>query len=173
MTWRHYFRCLGQTSNPKVVGHRGESYTGEILTPTPEVPRFAPICSRCVESMEYVGSGESEARTAPHSSALEPHEHELLAHLADEVCEVGREIAKIFRYGLDGSHPEEPSIANRDRLARECGQAAAAVDMLIQIGALDPAKITRARDEKFRLAGQWFRHVTISGGTVAVIRRGR
>lgn len=169
--WRHYFRCLGQTSNPKLAGHRGESYTGEVVTPSPQRPRFPPICSGCVEAMEYVGTGEGEHGHAPHFSKLDPHEHELLAHLAEELAEAGQEAAKILIHGLGSRHPDQPGVSNRDRLATELGHVAAAVDMLVQLDVVDSVAVQRGRDEKFRRAGRWLHHVAISGGTVAVIRR--
>jgi len=170
-SWRHYFRCLGQTSNPKITGHQSDTYTGEVVTPGQERPRFPPICPKCVEAMEYVGSGPGEVGHAPHFSRLDPHEHEMLAHLLDEIAEVAQEVAKIQIHGLDSSHPSTPQVTNRHRLATEIGEVQAAIDMLVQLGMVDPATIQRGRDEKFRRVGRWLHHVTISGGTVAVIRR--
>lgn len=160
MSHAHYFSCRR---------HGDQDHRAELITPTERRPS-APLCSTCYSMMEYVGC-DPVAKCSQHFAALTPVEHEMLAHLCEELCEAGKKIMKTFRHGLESHHPNNfPIHDNRREIETEVGHVAAAVDMLIQLGVLSQERIDRGRDEKFKAIGEWLHHVTISGGTVAVPR---
>jgi hypothetical protein len=54
-----------------------------------------------------------------HFNNLTPAEAERLAMLAEECAEVIQIVGKILRHGYDSYHPKDPSMDNRDLLAKE------------------------------------------------------
>lgn len=60
-----------------------------------------------------------------HFNQLTPAEAERLAMLAEECAEVIQIVGKILRHGYDSYHPDDPSVTNRDLLAKEITDVAA------------------------------------------------
>ncbi len=74
----------------------------------------------------------------------------ILAKTAEECNEVGKAIMKLFIYGEDSHHPDEPSESNLDHLIQELGDVLAMIELLrdetalgITQAALDAAKLKK------------------------------
>lgn len=73
----------------------------------------------------------------------------LLDTLDEELHEIGTEICKGHRFGLDDCDPGKPErIPVRDRLALEIGDFLGVVDMLVDRDIIDPDIIRGARENK-------------------------
>lgn len=57
-------------------------------------------------------------------------EQYILSKVAEEAVEVSKEALKAQQFGMQSSHPDEPSITNRDRIVAELNDLLACVFML-------------------------------------------
>lgn len=65
-----------------------------------------------------------------HFNKLTPAEAERLAMLAEECAEVIQVVGKILRHGYDSYHPDQPSVSNRDLLAKESTEVVAILNAM-------------------------------------------
>lgn len=85
----------------------------------------------------------------------------MLVLASEECAEVIEAAAKAQRHGLLGSHPNG-GPHNIDRVARELGQVAAVVEMMIQLGIIDRVEYEAGIEEKWEKVGDYLHHVAIS-----------
>ncbi len=91
---------------------------------------------------------------------LKPHELEMLALASEECCEVGEAVGKALRHGLNECHPDG-GRDNIDNVARELGQVAAVVEMMLQLGVLDRIEVEAGIEEKWEKVGDYLHHVHV------------
>ena len=72
--------------------------------------------------------------------------NEIMIITQEEAAEVIQEISKIFRFGIDSQHRDGPS--HREKLEAEVGDLLCMIDLLVEHGVVDPAKIYRANQDK-------------------------
>jgi len=68
---------------------------------------------------------------------------ELLVILMEECAEVQHRAAKILRFGLGETEPEQP-LKNTERLAQEVGDLICVIDKLVARGVMDGEQIREA-----------------------------
>lgn len=82
-------------------------------------------------------------------NGLTPAQEERLTWLAEELCEAGKEIMKILRYGYDSYNPNDPSHpGNRKALQIELADVVKAIQFLDERGDLDLKEILRLSENR-------------------------
>ena len=78
---------------------------------------------------------------------------EILIITQEEAGEVIQEIAKCFRFGIDGTHKSGES--HREMLTQEVGDLMLMCDLLVEAGVITQAGITAAKQRKRDKLHQW------------------
>jgi len=78
---------------------------------------------------------------------------EILIITQEEAGEVIQEIAKCFRFGIDGTH--KSGIPHRLMLEQEVGDLMLMCDLLVEAGVLTQSGITEAKQRKRDKLHQW------------------
>ena len=71
---------------------------------------------------------------------------EILVITQEEAAEVIQEISKIFRFGIDVAHRD--GMLHREKLEIEVGDLLTMINLLIEHGIIDPAKVEIAKQAK-------------------------
>jgi len=79
---------------------------------------------------------------------------EILLITQEECAEVSQAISKVFRFGMEDSHPVT-GINNREHLEEEIGDLMCMIDLLIDNGIVSEAACITAKNEKLNKLTQW------------------
>lgn len=84
-----------------------------------------------------------------HNKKSTPEENEILNITSEECAEVIQSISKIFRFGWDSCHPDNPFCTNKDHFEEELGDLLCMIRILDQKKIIDMAKIETAMYNKY------------------------
>lgn len=73
----------------------------------------------------------------------------------EECAEVVQAISKIFRFGLDSSHPNRPGYTNKMHLEEEIGDLLCMIQLLKNQGLLDDSEVEIAMRKKLVKLQTW------------------
>jgi NTP pyrophosphatase (non-canonical NTP hydrolase) len=81
---------------------------------------------------------------------------ETLRILQEECAEVIQAISKVFRFGLQATHPDTPNQTNLYRLQEELGDLLAMIELLVDsnVGVSDEGLVL-AKNKKFEKLKKW------------------
>lgn len=79
---------------------------------------------------------------------------EILLITQEECAEVTQAISKIFRFGMEDSHPST-KISNREHLEEEVGDLMCMIDLLIDSGMVSESAVMTAKAEKMNKLMTW------------------
>jgi len=79
----------------------------------------------------------------------------LLNITLEECAEVVQSISKIFRFGMDGTHPDRPLETNKMHLEEEIGDLLCMIQLLESQGLLDAAVVEVAMHKKLDKLKFW------------------
>ena len=79
---------------------------------------------------------------------------EALLILQEECAEVTQAVSKCFRFGLDNFKPGKPAT-NAEHLETEIGDVLAMIDILVDQGIVDKARLAAATAAKKEKLKQW------------------
>jgi NTP pyrophosphatase (non-canonical NTP hydrolase) len=81
-------------------------------------------------------------------------EKQVLLIAQEECAEVTQAISKVFRFGLNGTHPDRAQD-NQEHLSEEIGDLIAMIELLIRNGIIKEADVMQARINKFKKLSKW------------------
>jgi NTP pyrophosphatase (non-canonical NTP hydrolase) len=79
---------------------------------------------------------------------------EILLITQEECAEVSQAISKVFRFGMEDSHPVT-GINNREHLEEELGDLLCMIELLIENGVVSEAALMTAKNEKLNKLMTW------------------
>lgn len=79
---------------------------------------------------------------------------EILTILVEECAEVTQLACKIQRFGLNSSHPSDPTT-NKQLLTSELGDLLAMINLLIEASEIDPIAVESAKAAKILRLHTW------------------
>lgn len=82
-------------------------------------------------------------------------ESELLNITLEECAEVVQAISKVFRFGWDSCHPNEPYVTNKMHLEEEIGDLVCMIRLLEDRGIIDPVEVETAVHNKRKKLAKW------------------
>lgn len=80
---------------------------------------------------------------------------EQLAFFTEETGEALHAVGKVNRHGYDSRWPKHDGPSNLDRLEEEIGHVLAAIDILVETGAVDVERIASSRVDKLHGVQTW------------------
>jgi len=80
---------------------------------------------------------------------------ETLRILQEECAEVIQAISKVFRFGLEATHPDTPNQTNLYRLQEELGDLLAMIELLDKQGIVDSNILLQFKLDKFIKLKKW------------------
>lgn len=97
-------------------------------------------------------------KDTPHFNQLTPQEAETVAILMEECAEVIQVCGKILRHGLESSHPDNPTVTNRQLLELEIGHVLYAKNRSLEILPLSSLEIVKSINKKAEKIGRFLHH---------------
>jgi NTP pyrophosphatase (non-canonical NTP hydrolase) len=85
---------------------------------------------------------------------LNEQQQEILRISQEECAEVIQAISKVFRFGLNGTHPDRAQD-NQEHLSEEIGDLIAMIELLIRNGIIKEDDVMQARINKFKKLSKW------------------
>lgn len=85
---------------------------------------------------------------------MDKQTRELMNITLEECAEVTQAISKIFRFGFESCHPNNPGYSNKMHLEEEVGDLLCMLQLLEEKGILDPNNVAAAyhnKREKLRI----------------------
>jgi len=79
----------------------------------------------------------------------------ILQILQEECAEVIQATSKIFRFGIESSHPDTPDKTNTDHLEEELGDLLAMIDLLSMHGVIDLNNLLVYKHAKIEKLRTW------------------
>jgi len=83
------------------------------------------------------------------------NQKEILSIAQEECAEVVQAISKIFRFGFDAHHPDQPDKTNKQRLEEELGDLQCMISLMIEFGIVDEYALQKAEVNKHAKLKRW------------------
>ena len=96
---------------------------------------------------------------------MEAQTKEAMDILQEECAEVIQAISKVFRFGLNQTHPET-GISNKENLQTEIGQLSFMLTMLVSQWDLDTDAIEESYHNKMETYQEWYKYFPKEGAYV-------
>ena len=82
-------------------------------------------------------------------------EREILNIALEECAEVTQAISKVFRFGFESCHPDNPNWTNRDHLTEEVGDLMCMIHLMMQQGIIERSGVEKAVSGKLAKLAKW------------------